>query len=332
MSRGPRISYPNAVFHVINRFVDRHPFFQVDSDYRFFLDTYFDVADTFGMWTYAYDLMPNHFHFVLETPSGEISRFLQRFLTRSVQRLNRRHNRVGHLLQSRTKTLLIQTDSHFDTVIGYVLLNRVRAGLAKSVFSDRYNSAREMLTRGSSRIARGPLWEYLFGHEFNPRNIDQERAFCRKWLSNLDVDENRQKFAEGHHGAFLSTPAFRRNVLDQTERRLTIKENRARRKTDRHRILWKWQKIQDASRKILKAGGWKRIWRNEATAIRHIGWYVASVGAGWPYERIREIENESGISHSRYAMTVHNIRCSAPKAKLAQKAINLCIQIDRLTE
>jgi REP element-mobilizing transposase RayT len=156
MPRGPRISYPNAVFHVINRFVDRHPFFRTRTDYLTFLDIYFDVAGTFGLWTYSYDLMPNHFHFVLETPSGEISKFLQRFLTRAVQHLNAKHGRVGHLLQGRTKTLLVEKDRYLSTVIGYVLLNRVRAGLAPDVFSDPYNSANELLTCGASRLAREP--------------------------------------------------------------------------------------------------------------------------------------------------------------------------------
>ena len=80
--RGPRISYPHAVLHVINRFVDRHPFFQEPKDFELFLDIYFEVAKSFGMMTYAYCLMPNHFHIVLETPSGELSKFLQRFLTK----------------------------------------------------------------------------------------------------------------------------------------------------------------------------------------------------------------------------------------------------------
>lgn len=332
MPRGPRITYPHAVFHVLNRFVDRHPFFVKDRDYRLFTDVYFDTAETFGIWTYAYDLLPNHFHIVLETPTGEISRFLQRFLTRAVQNMNVRHGRVGHLLQGRTKTLLVETDSYFETVMGYVLLNRVRSGLAKDVFSDAYNSVQEMIRTGNSRLARSPLWNYLFGHEFDMRNPHGEIRRCKKWLEELDVAKNEEQFKKGHRGSFLATEEFRKKVLQQTERRLIIRGMEYRRKTDRHLKTWTWAEVKKVAGQIVGDGRWRGIWKNETTAVRHIRWYIASVGAGWTFDQIRDLEGDRGASHSRYSVAIYEIRRAPQKKKLADDAIRQCLQTNKLTE
>ncbi|MBI4179870.1 transposase [bacterium] len=310
---------------MINRFVDRHPFFTDNEDYRQFLDVYFENAATFGIWTYAYDLLPNHFHFVMETPSGEISRFLQRFLTSAVQKLNQRHKRVGHLLQGRTKTLLVQTDRYFHTVMGYALLNGVRAGLAKDVFSDTHNSVKEMLNPLRSRLARGPLWEYLFGRKFDLRRVHSEIRMCRRWLSELNVEGNAKEFRQGHRGSFLSTAVYREKVLRMIERRRDETGHKHRRETDRHRKSWTWPEIKIAADRAVEKSAWKGIWKNRETAVRHIRWYISIVGAGWTYEETCELEGAHGRSHSRRAVAIHAIRNTPRKKNIADRAISLCL-------
>ncbi len=324
MARGPRISFPHAIFHVVNRFVDRHPFFKADEDYRKFLDIYFEEATSFGIWTYAYDLLPNHFHIVLETPSGEISMFLQRWLTRAAQGMNRRKNRVGHLFQGRSKTLLVEREPYFRTLMGYVLLNRVRAGLVKSVFNDPWNSVGEMLTLRGSRLARGPLWEYLFGHEFDDQAPARYIRECRAWLEELDPASNRVDFESGHRGQFLATPAYRGKILKQVERRRSLGDG-VRRKTDRHRKKWAWAEIERASRSVIEQGGaWRGLWRTEEKAIRDIQWYVAHVGACWAWGQILDRESKKKCVFLPNTMVVSRIRSSSKKRQLADAALEMC--------
>lgn len=332
MPRGPRISYPNAIFHVINRFVDRHPFFRSKSDYINFLKIYFGTAATFSIHTYAYDLMPNHFHIILETPSGEISRFLQRFLTRAVQFLNRRHHRVGHLLQGRTKTLLVEHDDYFSTVMGYVLLNRVRAGLARDIFSDEYNSVREMLSTGASRLSRGKLWEYLFGHTFDDRKRKSELTLCRKWLASLDAQSNQRRFAQGHIGSFLGSHSFRRQILKSTERRGAASHPGHRRKTDRPRTDWTWTEIVTACEETVRENSWCGLWRNAQTAVRHLSWYVAMDGASWTYDHVRLLQGEPGTPPARYTVAASRIRNSSEKHRLAEVVLDRLSRIPKCSK
>ena len=326
MPRGPRISYPHAVFHVINRFVDRHPFFRKDRDYQNFLDIYFEEAKPFGIWSYAYDLMPNHFHVVLETPSGEMSKSLQRWLTRAAQEMNRRYNRVGHLFQGRSKTLIVQTDRYFDVLMGYALLNRVRAGLANDVFSDRWNSVKEMLSLGESRLARGPLWEYLFGHPFDERHAKRHVAECRKWLQTLDVTENQIDFQEGHHGGFLSTPKYRHAILEKLERRQKDLIGGVRRKTDRYRIQWDWGSITKASEKaVARFGHINCGWHDREQALRQVRWYVAHVGGGWTWNQLRQEDSKVGRGEAGQAMAVSRMRNLPKKRQIADHAVQLIV-------
>lgn len=326
MPRGPRICYPHAVLHVINRFIDRHPFFQKREDYRKFLDTYFAEAESFGIWTYAYDLLPNHFHIILETPSGEISPFLQRWLTRAAQELNRRHKRVGHMMQGRTKTLVVQTERYFQTVMGYVLVNNVRAGLADSVFKDQWNSVEEMLKDKGSRLAREPLWEYLFGHGFDERRIKEHRRECVDWLKGLDVGENERVFQEGHHGGFLSTPDFRRRILKVVERRRNLTGAGLRRKTDRYRKRWTWREIVSAAKRVIGRYGYQKgRWKSQESAMMQIRCYAAHVGGCWKWDQIREFEAQLGHIQTGYPMMVSRIRNDPDKLRLAEAAIKMLI-------
>ena len=318
MPRGPRISYPSAIFHVLNRFVDRHPFFRTDDDYRVFLDIFFEESKTFGLRIFAYDLLPNHFHFVLQTPSGEISRFLQRFLSRAAFRLNRRYGRVGHLFQGRTKTLLVEKEAYFECVMGYVLANRVRAGLAKDIFSDKWNSVAEMLKRSASRIARGPLWNYLFGVKFSEKELWR----AREWLKSIDPAVNYEHFKDGHRGSFLSRSDFRRSVLDKQERRQSQRKGK-KRKNDREPKDWGWTMICDTAKAVIHRSEWLGIWKSRETAIRQLSWYAAFVGAGWPLRRILETSEEERLTISGISNAIHRIRNDGKRRLLADRIIDI---------
>jgi REP element-mobilizing transposase RayT len=73
--------------------------------------------------------MGNHDHLVMETPEPNLSRGLRRLHGTYTQWFNRRHRRVGHLLQGRFKSLLVEKESYLLELCRYVVLNPVRAGM-----------------------------------------------------------------------------------------------------------------------------------------------------------------------------------------------------------
>ena len=73
--------------------------------------------------------MGNHYHLVIETPEPNLSRGLKRLHGTYTQWFNRRHHRVGHVLQGRFKSILVEKESYLQELCRYVVLNPVRAGL-----------------------------------------------------------------------------------------------------------------------------------------------------------------------------------------------------------
>lgn len=317
--RGPRIAFPNAVYHVINRFVDKHPFFSRDDDYADFLDAFFDVAAGLGVIVHAYSVMPNHFHFVVETPDANISEFLQRFMTRACMRMNHKIGRTGHLFEGRTKTLLVDDAAYFKTVIAYVLLNSVRAGMGSNPLTYPWGSASEMLASGRHcRIDRERLLKRLTGRV----RLESDEGTCcdelGQWLSRVCRIENEKVFNENHRGSFLGSEEYRRGILDRAERRLDQNGDRARRSQElTHSFDWRNLKSAidaNLSRNDVAAGGWI----SADVAARQMRIYIAHHFGGWKYERIQKEDGDIRSARS-YSVTVGRIRTSGIRRAIAER-------------
>jgi putative transposase len=127
MARPLRIEYDGALYHVTSRGNERKAIFKHDRDRKLFLDTLAQVNKRFNWVCHAYCLMDNHYHLVIETPDGNLSKGMRHLNGMYTQAYNKRYGRVGHLFQGRFKGILVQKDSHLLEVCRYVVLNPVRA-------------------------------------------------------------------------------------------------------------------------------------------------------------------------------------------------------------
>jgi REP-associated tyrosine transposase len=129
MARPLRIEFAGAIYHVIARGNARAPIFIDDHDRRLFLFELGRVAERLDWWLWAYCLMGNHYHLVLETAQPTLARGMRDVNGNYSQGFNRRHDRVGHLFQGRYRSILLDKEGYLPQVIRYVLMNPVRAGL-----------------------------------------------------------------------------------------------------------------------------------------------------------------------------------------------------------
>ena len=90
------------------------------------------VCSRFNWAVYAYCLMDNHCHLLVQTPEGNLSAGMRHLNGVDTQRVNRRHGRVGHVFQGRYKAILVDRESHLLELARYVVLNPVRAGMVNS--------------------------------------------------------------------------------------------------------------------------------------------------------------------------------------------------------
>lgn len=149
MARPLRIEFAGALYHVTSRGDRREAIFEDDADRVAFLSTLAEVVERFNWLCHAYCLMSNHYHVVVETPDGNLSKGMRQLNGVFTQASNRRHGRTGHLFQGRFKGVLVDKDSHLLELTRYVVLNPVRAGMVARASDWPWSSYRAMVGEAS---------------------------------------------------------------------------------------------------------------------------------------------------------------------------------------
>lgn len=142
MSRPLRIEFPDALYHVTSRGDRREDIFEDDQDRQAFLLVLEQVITQFNWTCYAWCLMDNHYHLLIQTPDGNLSKGMRQLNGVYTQASNRRHRRVGHLFQGRFKAILVDSDAYLLELARYVVLNPVRAGRVSSPANWAWSSYR----------------------------------------------------------------------------------------------------------------------------------------------------------------------------------------------
>jgi len=140
MARKPRVHYPNAFYHVIARGNQRQDLFLDGEDYQAYLSYLPQYKVRYHFHLYAYALMRNHVHLLLEVGETPLSRVMQVLQFRYTRYFNRRYGKVGHLFQGRYKAILCERDSYLLELIRYIHLNPVRSGVVKDLERYRWTS------------------------------------------------------------------------------------------------------------------------------------------------------------------------------------------------
>ncbi|MDH4081873.1 MAG: transposase [Nitrospira sp.] len=153
MARPLRLEFSGALYHLTARGNAQQPIFLDETDRQRFLHLLGREVLQQHWRCYVYCLMDNHYHVVLETPEPNLSRGLRRLHGTYTQWFNRRHHRVGHVLQGRFKSLLVEKERYLQELCRYVVLNPVRAGLVSTAAAWPWSSYRA--TMGSQHT---PEW------------------------------------------------------------------------------------------------------------------------------------------------------------------------------
>lgn len=153
MARPLRLEFPGAVYHIMSRGDRRRDIFADDVDRLNFLDTLAKEVAQQRWCLYAYCLMGNHYHLLVETPDANLVAGMRRLNGVYTQAFNRRHGLVGHVLQGRYKSVIVDRSVYLLELARYIVLNPVRAGLVDHAQDWPWSSYR--VTAG---FARAPHW------------------------------------------------------------------------------------------------------------------------------------------------------------------------------
>lgn len=130
MARALRIEYKGAFYHVASRGNDRKNIFLNQRDRERFLSYLESATIRYGAQIHVYCLMSNHYHLLVETPEGNLSRIMKHINGAYTTYFNIKRRRAGHLFQGRYKAILVEKDEYAKELSRYVHLNPVRAKIA----------------------------------------------------------------------------------------------------------------------------------------------------------------------------------------------------------
>lgn len=120
MSRPLRIEYDGAWYHVTNRGRARQTIFPGRASYEAFLETLAEAVHRFRVGIHAYCLMPDHYHLLVQTPLGNLSRAMRHIDGLYTQRYNRLEETDGPLFRGRYKAILVDADAWLLSVSRYI--------------------------------------------------------------------------------------------------------------------------------------------------------------------------------------------------------------------
>lgn len=153
MARALRLEFAGALYHVTSRGDRGEDIYETDPDRLKFLDLLGEICDQHNWLCHAYCLMTNHYHLLIETPDGNLSKGMRQLNGVYSQAYNRANSRVGHVFQGRYKAILVEKEAYLLELSRYIVLNPVRARMVNSADQWPWSSHQAMLKKRSA-----PKW------------------------------------------------------------------------------------------------------------------------------------------------------------------------------
>lgn len=176
MARPLRLEFAGAVYHLTARGDRQEAIFLSDADRRKFLELFAKEVAQQDWICYAYCLMDNHYHLLIETPHPNLVAGMRRLNGVYTQAFNFRRKKPGHVFQGRYKSILVDKDSYVQELCRYIVLNPVRAKLVQSPEQWSWSSflATAGLLKEPSWLATDEVLAWFSGSRTQYRNFVME--------------------------------------------------------------------------------------------------------------------------------------------------------------
>lgn len=195
--------YPHHYYHLYNHAVGRDNFFNSDDNYRYFLTKYTQYIHPI-CHTYAYCLLPNHFHFLVQVRSEDVlfdhaqtlypdkkliqtdfsyPRFAMQqfsnFFNGYTKAYNKLYKRRGALFIDYLRRKRVANERYFLRLIHYIHYNPVHHQFCRDPAEWPYSSYQAVLSHQETKVEKETVLDWFGGatayrafHQGPPEIID----------------------------------------------------------------------------------------------------------------------------------------------------------------
>lgn len=184
---GRELLEPGCLYHIYNHAVGNDKLFRSDDNYSYFLRRYRHFVDPV-VDTYAYCLMPNHIHFLIEvkdpvslpenskyTVGQYVSKQFSNLFSSYSQAFNKQQKRMGNLFISNFKRKQIDSDEYQTHLIRYIHFNPVHHGFSKSITNWKFSSYNVLCSDEETFLAREKMMRW-FGNVDEFKKVHEQQA------------------------------------------------------------------------------------------------------------------------------------------------------------
>lgn len=210
MARQLRIEFPGAFYHVTARGNERKAVFKSIKDREQFFSYLESASNRYGAIIHAYCLMDNHYHILIETPLGNLSKIMQHINSAYTTYFNIKRDRSGHLFQGRYKSILVEVDEYAKELSRYIHLNPVRAKMVKTPEEYQWSSYSYYADK-----RKAPEWlyrDFILGY-FGKRLSTSQRNY-RKFVHSLVGEVYDSPFTDVIYSVILGSQEYAQEIKD----------------------------------------------------------------------------------------------------------------------
>jgi putative transposase len=306
MARKTRVEFEGAFYHVIVRGNRRQKIFRDDRDRLYYLKRVEHYRQRYQFKIYAYVLMSNHVHLLLETGKTPLSKILQGLQFTYTQYYNRRYRTVGHLFQGRYKAILCDRDAYLLELVRYIHLNPARLKNPQDLIGYLWSSHHTYLGGTGPVTVDTALVLAELGN-----SAAQARRAYRNFIEDGQTVGHEERYYQLVDQRFLGDEIFVQQVLERAPK---SEIRPAKPKIQFERLLRAVAQIHACGAKDLTAAGRERTWSRPRAQLA----YLARDWCGMKAIEIAQRLNRDASMVSRLCAEYEAVRNPKTEEKIAE--------------
>lgn len=120
MPRTARVKSPDAKYHIMSRSISELDLFRDDEDKKKYMRIVKRYKEKYKIKIYAYCLMDNHSHLMIDANGADISKVMQGINLSYARYYNKKYDRHGHLFQGRFKSIIVGSNGYLARLSAYI--------------------------------------------------------------------------------------------------------------------------------------------------------------------------------------------------------------------